>query len=89
MINKNSFIEYNVCGKDVHKMQYFADLLIEASKLKDIVQKIHQPFYRPIDIQLQIGDTTRLLQDTSWKQEISIEQTMNNLLNYWIEKLGK
>ena len=43
---------YNVCGEEVHKMQYYTDCLIEASSLNydDVEQRIHKPFYRDIDI---------------------------------------
>ena len=78
---------YNVCGEGVHKMQHFTDLLITASGLKGIEQVIHKPFYRPIDIEVQIGDTSKLKSRIDWRQEYPIETTMRDLLNYWIKKL--
>jgi GDPmannose 4,6-dehydratase len=88
MIGENSYVEYNVCGVGVHKMQFFTDLLIAAANLENVEQRIHPPFYRPIDIQLQIGDIGRLTKDTNWQQEVLLNATMKNLLNYWINKLG-
>lgn len=81
---------FNVCGSDVHKMQYYTDLLIDASKFnyEEIKQEIYAPYYRPIDIQVQIGDSKELVEMTGWSPTISIEQTMNDLLNYWIKKLS-
>ena len=78
---------YNVCGEDVYEMQHFTDLLITASGLTGIEQVIHKPFYRPIDIEVQIGDTTKLKSKIDWKQTFSLETTMNDLLNYWVKKL--
>lgn len=86
--NKLSENVYNICSSDVHKMSYFADLLVEMSGLGDVEKKIHPPFYRPIDIQIQIGDTTRLVTDTGWKPKITMEQTLNDLLDYWVKKLS-
>jgi len=78
---------FNVCGPDVHKMQVFTDLLIEASGLDGIEQKIHAPFYRPIDIQVQRGDCAILKEVVGWQPEIPLKQTMSDLLEYWVAKL--
>jgi GDP-4-dehydro-6-deoxy-D-mannose reductase len=81
---------YNVCGpKDsVKKMQYFTDKLIEISGLKGVEKKVSEKLYRPIDIQIQIGDTTKLHEKTGWKPEIPIEQTLADLFKYWVKKLS-
>jgi len=80
---------YNVCGEEVHKMQYYTDCLIKASSLNydDVEQRIHKPFYRDIDIQVQIGDVSDLKRDTDWQPKIPLSQTMSDLLQYWISKL--
>ena len=78
---------YNVCGDTPHKMQYFADKLIEISGLQGVEQKIHPPFYRPIDIHYQHGDSANLVEDTNWAPTISIEQTLEDLLQYWCDKI--
>ena len=78
---------FNICGDTVHKMEYFTDLLIKASGLKNVVKEIKTEFYRDIDIQVQIGDSQKLRHLTGWEPEIPIEQTMEDLLNYWLKKL--
>jgi GDPmannose 4,6-dehydratase len=82
---------YNVCGSEVHKMQYYTDLLINSSMFEygEVEQKIYEPYYRPIDIQVQIGDSTELVNLTGWEPKITIQQTMEDLLNYWRNKLSK
>jgi GDPmannose 4,6-dehydratase len=82
---------FNVCGSEVHKMQYYTDLLIKASKFEynEIEQRIYTPYYRPIDIQVQIGDSSELVELTNWSPTIAIEQTMSDLLDYWRNKLSK
>jgi GDP-mannose 4,6-dehydratase len=42
---------------------------------------------RPLDADLQVPDTTKFRNHTSWKPEISFEQTMQDLLDYWREKV--
>lgn len=88
MTNKNSDGKvFNVCGDEVHKMRFFTEKLIEKSKLSDVVQEINPAFYRPIDIQVQIGDSSELKEITGWKPEIDIDTCMEDLLNYWVKKL--
>lgn len=92
MISENSDRKvYNVCGEDIHKMQYYTDCLINASSLEydEVEQKIYKPYYRDIDIQIQIGDTSGLREDTGWSPQIKLEDTMEDLLNYWLNKIGE
>lgn len=81
---------YNVCGSDIHKMQHYTDALIHASSFgyNEVEQKIYAPYYRDIDIQVQIGDTTELVEDTGWEPTIELEKTMEDLLQYWLKKIG-
>lgn len=79
---------YNVCGDQINKMQKYTDLLIQHSNFdyEEVEQKIYEPYYRPIDIQVQIGDSTAL-REFGWSPKISLDQTMKDLLNYWRKKL--
>ena len=81
---------YNVCGPEqsVVKMQFFTDKLIEISGLKGVEKQVSKELYRPIDIQVQIGDTTQLKLKTGWVPEIPIEQTLTDLFEYWVRKLS-
>ncbi len=79
---------FNVCGDKPRKMQFFTDKLIEISGLKNVKQKIHDKFYRPIDIYYQHGDSSELINLTNWKPEIPIEQTLEDLLKYWLNKIN-
>ena len=88
MCNESNGKIFNVCGDTPHKMQYFTDKLIESSELEGVNQKIHEPFYRPIDIHYQHGDSTNLKELTGWEPEIPIEQTLSDLLDYWVAKIN-
>tara|TARA_R110001592_G_scaffold5875_1_gene31978 strand:+ start:10434 stop:11414 length:981 start_codon:yes stop_codon:yes gene_type:complete len=78
---------FNVCGDVPRKMQYFTDKLVEISGLEGVEQCIHPPFYRPIDIHYQHGDSTNLVELTDWKPQIEIDQTLEDLLKYWCDKI--
>ncbi len=77
---------FNVCGDELRKMEYFTDKLIELSLVEDVVKEINPEFYRPIDIQIQIGDTTKLKSITEWEPDIDIDETMQDMLDYWVCK---
>lgn len=78
---------FNICGSEVREMKYFTDTLIDISGL-DVEKRVHPPFYRKIDIQVQIGDTSKLHALTGWEPEIPIAVTLHNLFDYWMEKIG-
>lgn len=78
---------FNICGDTPRRMGYFTDELIRISGLK-IGKVVSDKLYRPIDIQYQNGDTTRLKNLTGWEPKIPIDQTLSDLLNYWIKKLS-
>ena len=43
---------------------------------------------RPIDADLQVPDTSAFRNLTGWQSEISFEKTMNDLLEYWRERVS-
>lgn len=43
---------------------------------------------RPIDADLQVPDTSKFTAHTGWQPAISFEQTMQDLLNYWRDKIA-
>jgi GDPmannose 4,6-dehydratase len=42
---------------------------------------------RPIDADLQVPDTRKFERHTGWKPQITFEQTMQDLLEYWRERV--
>jgi GDPmannose 4,6-dehydratase len=79
---------YNVCGsqEDISEMERFTDTLIEISGLEGIIKVRDKRVFRPIDIQIQIGDTTKLKEKTKWTPEIPLKETLEELFNYWVKK---
>lgn len=77
----------NVCGGETHKMRFFTETLINLAGLNgQVTMEIDPNKWRPIDIQYQDGDSTKCKQLTGWEPKYTIEQTLNDLLNYWIKK---
>ena len=80
---------YNVCGGQPLKMSYYTETLLKLSKLENVELEIDSKLWRPIDIQYQDGDPTKIMNELNWKPEFTIDQTLNDLLDYWINKLRK
>ena len=38
---------------------------------------------RPTDEKIIVGDISKIKKDTGWVQKIPMEQTINDMLNYW------
>ena len=78
---------YNVCGGVPLKMRYYTDKLLELSGLTNVEQRIDQKLWRPIDIQYQDGDATRIREELGWEPKYTIDKTLEDLLQYWLKKL--
>ncbi len=80
---------YNVGGipEQLYKMGFFTDKLIELSGLTGVTKEVDPKLYRPIDIAVQIPDTSKLRQLTGWAPTYTIDQTLKDLLDYWVKKL--
>jgi GDP-mannose 4,6-dehydratase len=77
---------YNICGNKVYKIQ---DILNKLLKLTNIKPEIFQDpsLIRPTDEPVIMGDITKFVNATGWKQNISLEKTLSDMLNFWRKKL--
>jgi len=74
---------YNIGGSYSCSVGEMLSFLLSMSTIKAIKVESDPDRFRPIDADLQIPDTTKFTSHTGWKPEISFEQTMTDLLNYW------
>ncbi|MBI2611195.1 GDP-mannose 4,6-dehydratase [Candidatus Gottesmanbacteria bacterium] len=77
---------YNISTGKGRKIKYVLDLLLSMSKVKITVKKDPERM-RPSDVPVLIGDATKFVKKTGWKPEIPFEKTMEDLLNYWRERV--
>ncbi len=78
---------FNISGETPLPIRYYVDKLKEFSGLSDIKEVIHKPFWREIDIDFQMGDDVKFRNLTGYKNKYTIEQTLKDLLDYWIKKI--
>jgi GDP-mannose 4,6-dehydratase len=81
---------YNIGGTYSCEIGDMLNYLISLSSKKDII-KIEEDInrIRPIDADLQIPNYDKFKNKTGWMPRYSFEQTMNDLLDYWREKITK
>lgn len=79
---------YNICGGAPLKMREYTEMLIHHSKLENIEMSIEPKFWRPIDIQYQDGDASKIKEELGWEPKYTIDTTMKDLLEYWLKKLN-
>lgn len=79
---------YNIGGQYTCTVRSMLDALLSYSTYKDIRVEVDPDRLRPIDADLQVPDTRKFESHTGWKPEIPFEKTMQDLLNYWRERVS-
>ncbi|MBU2476492.1 GDP-mannose 4,6-dehydratase [Candidatus Micrarchaeota archaeon] len=77
---------YNIASGKAYKIQEVVDILKKLSK-KEFQVKQDPTRLRPSDVQILLGDSSKFRKQTGWKPEIPFEKTMEDLLDYWREKI--
>lgn len=77
---------YNICSGKTWTIQWVLDFLLSQSKVKIEVKEDPERM-RPSDVKILLGDNSKFSKATGWKPEITLEQTLTDLLNYWRERV--
>ena len=73
---------YNVCSGRALSIRELLDLLLARARVP-IAIKIDPARLRPNDTPLLLGDPSRLRDELGWTPAIPLEQTLDDLLEYW------
>jgi len=86
-VEKGEFGEvYNICSEKARTIQEVLDLLLSMTN-KNIEVKQDPSRMRPSDVEVLQGDCSKFKKQTGWKPTIPFETTMEDLLNYWRERV--
>ena len=78
---------YNICSGTCYTIRELLDKFLALSnKNVDIV--VDKARLRPSDVEILLGDNTKFRKQTGWRPEIPFEKTLEDILNYWRERLG-
>jgi GDPmannose 4,6-dehydratase len=78
---------YNIGGTYTCKIADMLDYLLSKSTTQNIEIVVDADRLRPIDADLQIPNTNKFKTHTGWGAEIPFEKTMDDLLEYWRNKI--
>jgi GDP-4-dehydro-6-deoxy-D-mannose reductase len=82
-VNKCEYGEvYNICSGKARTIQSVLDLLLDMTD-KKIEIKQDPSRMRPSDVEILFGDYSKFKEKTGWTPEIPFEKTMQDLLDYW------
>lgn len=78
---------YNVGAGNAYSIQEILDQIIALSG-QEIQVQVEAERLRPIDVPIISADVTKISQHTDWKRKITLEQTLQDTLEYWREQLS-
>lgn len=73
---------YNLSGAKVYQIQEIINILRNLTKL-DFELYQDPDLLRPTDEPIIYGSSHKFQQETGWRQNIPLEQTLSDMLNYW------
>ena len=78
---------YNIGGNQTLTIREVLEKLLALSKIPCTVE-MDPKLFRPSDVTLQIPSTEKFRNETGWEPEISLEKTLEDILDYWREQLS-
>ncbi|MFH0801462.1 MAG: GDP-mannose 4,6-dehydratase [bacterium] len=77
---------YNICSGKTYSIKNVLERLLSMSSLKISVEQDPQRM-RPSDVPLLLGDFSKFKSRTGWEPSIPFEKTLEDLLNYWRDRV--
>jgi len=77
---------YNICSGKTRTIQEVLNLVLSMTSTNIEIRQ-DQSRMRPSDVEVLQGDYSKFNKQTGWKPTIPFERTMEDLLNYWRERV--
>jgi GDP-4-dehydro-6-deoxy-D-mannose reductase len=77
---------YNLSGETVYQIKDIVEILKKLVDFEFSIE-IDPKLLRPTDEPIIYGDSSKFKKETLWKQEIPLEKTLKDMLDYWREVL--
>lgn len=78
---------YNICSGRGFAIRELLDLLLKRVRIPVEVQ-VDPERLRPSDVPILVGDCTKFRERTGWAPRIPLEQTLEEILDYWRKQLA-
>ena len=79
---------YNLASGKAITIRAMLDKLIALAKV-EVKVETDPARLRPSDVEVLIGDYSKFHADTGWEPKIPFDQTLEDLLNYWRQRIGR
>lgn len=77
---------YNVGTGKSYSMKELLDMLLSLSSV-EVKIEVDPQRLRPSDVPILLSDCTKVTEKTGWKPKIPFKKTLEDLLNYWRERV--
>jgi GDP-4-dehydro-6-deoxy-D-mannose reductase len=78
---------YNVCSGHAVAIGDVLEMLVARARVP-IRVRVDQGRFRPNDVPLLVGDPSRVRQELGWTPQIPLEQTLDDVIDYWRVEVG-
>ena len=80
---------YLIGSQNIYTIQECLEKLIALSYCREICWKVDQKRVRPTELNYLIGDCSKFEKLTGWKPEISFDDMLQGILDYWRQRIYK
>lgn len=80
---------YNIGGRDILSIRQVLNMLLKMTTYGGDIRVVQDPaLLRPADVTSQIPCTDKFTAETGWTPQIPYAQTLEEMLNYWRERVS-
>jgi GDP-4-dehydro-6-deoxy-D-mannose reductase len=73
---------YNICSGEGTSLNELIDKMASILNVNISIRK-NESLIRPNDNRIIIGSSKKIVQDTGWQKEISLEKSLEDIISYW------
>ncbi|MES2430045.1 MAG: GDP-mannose 4,6-dehydratase [Bacteroidota bacterium] len=77
---------YNICSGKGYSLKELIEIMMHIAGINS-GYTINKDLIRPSDNPIIIGSNAKIKKECNWKPEITIEESLSKMLDYWAEKL--
>jgi len=77
---------YNVCSQKAYTVREIIEILMKKAGIAAAVDS-SSAFRRKSDIPVLLGSREKISRETGWEPKIAFEETLNDVLDYWLQVL--
>jgi GDP-4-dehydro-6-deoxy-D-mannose reductase len=77
---------YNICSGSGITIRELLDRLIVLAEVEVTIEPDPERM-RPSDVEILLGDCSKFHRDTGWEPKIPFDQTLRDIVDYWLDRV--